>query len=156
VGASSTGESGGKYLDSAGEKPAFRDELLAEIRRLVEVEKLSIKAVSERCDLALTTVRRVCRTLGVGRYSTNSPSNARPARSSQVPFGWLLENGVLIENPLETKWVKAAWELRQGGQSYRAIANYFQDQGVPSKNGGKWHAKTIWQILEFNKDNCQD
>jgi hypothetical protein len=73
-----------------------------------------------------------------------------------VPFGWLLTNGVLVENPLEMKWVKTAWELRHSGQSYRAIANYFQNQGVPAKNGGKWHAKTIWQILEFNKDDCQD
>ena len=146
---------GGEYLDSAGEKPVFRDEVVAEIRRLIEVEKLPIKAVSERCDLALTTVRRVCRTLGLGRYSTNIPSNVRPALSSQVPFGWLLENGVLVENPLEMKWVKAAWELRQGGQSYQAIANYFQEQGVPSKNGGKWHAKTIWQVLKFNSDICQ-
>ena len=147
---------GGEYLDNAGEKPVFRDEVVAEIRRLIEVEKLSIKAVSERCNLSLTPVRRICRTLGLGRYSTDLPSNTRPARSSQVPFGWLLKDGVLIENPLEMKWVKTAWELRQGGQSFRAIANYFQDQAVPSKNGGKWHAKTIWQILEFNRDDGQD
>lgn len=48
----------GKYLDNTGEKPILRDELLTEIRRLVEVEKLSIKAVSEKCKLSLTTVKK--------------------------------------------------------------------------------------------------
>jgi hypothetical protein len=72
--------------------------------------------------------------------------------SSQVPFGWDVEQGILRENPAEMKWVSKARELRRVGESYRAIARYFEKHQVPTKNGGRWHGKTIIQILEFNSE----
>ena len=100
--------------------------------------------------MSLTTVRRICRTLGLGRYAPGARRNGALSRSSQVPFGWTAKQGVLREAPAEMKWVRTARAMRTKGQSYHAIARHYNERGVPTKNGGRWHAKTIYQILDFN------
>ncbi len=85
---------------------------IAEIERLFRVEKLPLEAISEKLKVSLTTVRRVCRTLGLGRYGFGEDDRSFIARSSQTPFGWNVEQGILRVNPTEMKWVNKARELR--------------------------------------------
>jgi len=67
-----------------------------------------------------------------------------------VPFGWNVAGGVLSPAPTEMKWVQVAQKMRREGASLHEIARTFNAQQVPTKNGGRWHAKTTSQILDFN------
>ena len=125
-------------------------ELKAKLKRLLGREKCSLKQAAAEVGVSVTTVRRICRTLGLGRYAPGARRKGALSQSSQVPFGWVSDQGVLREAPAEMKWVRVAREMRAKGESYHAIARHYNELGVPTKNGGRWHAKTIYQILDFN------
>lgn len=97
-----------------------------------------------------TTVRRICRTLGIGRYNDQIPSELR-SNSSQQPYGWKSINGVLEKEPREWRCVELMFKLRSQGLSLHKIAAELTHRKVPTKNGGKWFAKSISQILKFNE-----
>ena len=125
-------------------------ELKMKLKQLLEGEKHSLEQAAAEVGISVTTVRRIVRTLELGRYAPESRRKGVLSRSSQVPFGWASEQGMLHEDPAEMKWVRVARDLRAQGQSYHDISRYFHERGVPTKNGGRWHAKTISQILDFN------
>lgn len=97
-----------------------------------------------------TTVRRICRTLKIGRYNDQIPSEHR-SNSSQQPYGWKSINGVLEKEPNEWRCVELMYQLRSQGLSLHKIAAELSHRKVPTKNGGKWFAKSISQILKFNE-----
>lgn len=68
----------------------------------------------------------------------------------QTPYGWKRELGRLVPHVAEQKLVARMVEARHAGLSLHAIARAFNEEKVPSKNGGRWHAKSISQILECN------
>lgn len=121
-----------------------------ELERLLVKENLSFGEVAKRLELSVITVRRWCRTLKIGRYAQKTKKVRPLSASSQVPFGWTQIQGVLQKDQKEMRWVELARKMRLRGESYHSIARHFQSRGVSTKNGGKWHAKTISQILEFN------
>ncbi|MEO7163041.1 MAG: recombinase family protein [Bdellovibrionia bacterium] len=126
-------------------------DLTAKIEQLLRSEKYSLEQVAQEVGISLTTVRRIGRTLGLGRHSLAAQqAGALFSCSSQTPFGWTVEQGVLREAPEEMKWVHLAKEMRAVGKSFRGIARFFTEKGVPIKNGGRWHGKTVIQILNFN------
>jgi hypothetical protein len=92
----------------------------------------------------------VCRTLHLGVYgkrvSVESPN--RLSRSSQAPYGWDVVQGELVANPEEQQWILKMMEM-SAEQSLHAIAKFLGQSCAPTKNGGKWHAKTLSQILNF-------
>ena len=97
----------------------------------------------------MTTVRRVCRTLKLGRYELKKPGAITP-RSSQIPYGWRRDGGGLCHHPEEWSLVLEMKWLRERGLSLHKIAAKLNDDGVPTKNKRRWHAKSVSQILEFN------
>lgn len=127
-----------------------RDELRGHIKDLIEGEHLSLEEVSELLGVALTTVRRACRTLKIGPNGIQ-PTGSISSRSSQTPFGWTLFYGHLQTNKEEWKWVLKIHFMRQSGYSLHKIAAFLCERNVPTKNGGRWFAKTVSQILEFNR-----
>ncbi|MBI2606461.1 MAG: recombinase family protein [Deltaproteobacteria bacterium] len=139
-----------KSLESKEKDAISNIELRAKLERLLSRKKRSLEQAAAEVGVSVTTVRRVCRTLGLGRYAPSARRKGVLSRSSQVPFGWVAEHGVLREAPSEMKWVRAARNMRAKRKSYHAIARHFQERGVPTKNGGRWHAKTIYQIFNFN------
>jgi len=65
-----------------------------------------------------------------------------------VPFGYDEVNGRLIKVDKEIKIVKRIIRKHQQGISLRDIANKLNDTGVSTKQGGKWHASTIRQVIK--------
>jgi hypothetical protein len=55
----------------------------------------------------------------------------------------LFARGLLEPNTEEMKTVKRVLARKPGGKSYQKIAARLNEQGVVSKNGGKWHPKTV-------------
>ncbi len=37
--------------------------------------------------------------------------------------------------------------MRRGGMSYVRIANWLNGEGLPSKQGGRWHAMSVRSVL---------
>jgi hypothetical protein len=50
----------------------------------------------------------------------------------------------------EQKVIARMAEARRTGLSLHAIARALTAEGLPTKNGGRWHAKSVSQILECN------
>jgi hypothetical protein len=119
---------------------------------LIDEKKLSMKVAAARLKMPLTTVRRLCRTLQIGRFSPDI-DKSKLSTASQIPYGWSIEpNGVLVENAEEMKWISVMGEMRQDGKSLRDRAKFLKSNGVKTKNRGQWHAKTISLILKRNID----
>lgn len=110
---------------------------------------MPVSEIASELGVSVTTVRRACRTLKIGRYVPCSSGIV--SRSSQAPFGWDIVHGQLVRNQMEWSWVEKAWNLRTQEVSLQKIANFLAEQKVPTKNGGRWFAKTVSQILKFNK-----
>lgn len=124
--------------------------LEALVRECIEAKKLSFTDTVLELGVSPTTVRRICRTLKIGRYSDQIPLERR-SNSSQQPYGWKSVNGILEKEPSEWQCVKLMHQLREQGMSLHKIAAELTDRKIPTKNGGRWFAKSISQILKFNE-----
>jgi len=65
-----------------------------------------------------------------------------------VPFGYDCNNGSLSPNPDEVVIVQKMIALRKRGRSYQKIAAHLNAKEIPSKNGGRWHPKTVMGVLK--------
>lgn len=133
-----------------GNLPLSKHELAIKIKEAFEVEKLSFVEVVLGFGVSPTTVRRICRTLKIGRYSDQIPSELR-SNSSQQPYGWKSVNGILEKDPTEWRCVELMFQFRNQGLSLHKIAAELTHRKIPTKNGGRWFAKSISQILKFNE-----
>ena len=130
--------------------PKSKADIQREVADLIKGEKLGLEAIAERLKISLTTVRRICRTLKLGPYRKDLVGSLK-SKSSQTPFGWVSTHGRLTQHPKEWKWVRIIFSLRADGKSLSEVVDYLNQHAVPTKNGGKWHRKTISQIIQFNK-----
>lgn len=132
--------------------PVSKQKLGELIRECVEVKKMRITDTVVYLGVSSTTVLRICRTLKIGRYRDQIPGEIR-ANSSQVPFGWNSVNGFLEKNPDEWRCVEMMFKFRKEGKSLHWIASKLTLMGVKTKNGRKWYAKTVSQILNSNESH---
>ena len=66
----------------------------------------------------------------------------------KIPYGYRREAGKLVVNRVERENLESMKELREEGNSYGKITEYFNAQEIPTrKKGGKWHASTVRTIL---------
>ena len=66
-----------------------------------------------------------------------------------MPYGWTLgADGVNLE-PCESEQraILAAVELRESGLSLRKVGAELEAAGLLPRSGGKWHAKTVRDLL---------
>lgn len=139
-----------KHKKSKDKVPVTQQRFYELVRLCIEIKKMSFTDTVLYLGVSPTTVRRVCRTLKIGRYREQVPSDI-PSKSSQIPFGWNSVNGFLEKNPEERRCVEMMFKFREEGKSLHWIAAEMTRRGIKTKNGGKWHAKTVSQILELNK-----
>lgn len=69
-------------------------------------------------------------------------------RSPVIPYGHAWLEGTLVVEPREYKIVLKVMSLWQSGKSLTAIADYLNDQGVPTRMGGKWFHCTVGAIIK--------
>lgn len=139
-----------KSAPRKGNRLLSKEEFERELRVLIEVKMHSIPTAAKLLGQPLTTVRRICRTLGISSYA-KVDRNGRKSRSSQVPYGWINVGGHLHPNRTEVRWIQYMRKLRSEGMSYTAIGSRLNALRVPTKNGRQWHARTIWKILKSAK-----
>jgi len=66
---------------------------------------------------------------------------------AQLPFGFDREGEVLLPNLYELETVLEMRNRRATGHTLREIASWLNKEQIPAKNGGRWHASTVRQIL---------
>ena len=62
-------------------------------------------------------------------------------------YDYIVGEGILEINELESMYVKKIYEWYLEGNSMRSIAIKLMDKNVPTKRGGKWNQATIQSIL---------
>lgn len=72
-----------------------------------------------------------------GGYAFGSPA-----------YGYQAVNKELVEDPGEMATLEAMLKWRAEGLGVRGIAARLNDQGVPSKRGGRWHPTTVARALD--------
>lgn len=65
-----------------------------------------------------------------------------------TPFGFERVGDTLQEKPEEQEIIAQIFAWREAGWSLRKIAEELNKRGVPTKQGGQWHASTVKYILE--------
>ncbi len=64
---------------------------------------------------------------------------------AKAPFGYSYENGELIINHIEAKWVKYIFDnYKTKGQ--KTIATSLNDMGVKSPNGNTWRSNVVYMV----------
>ena len=73
-----------------------------------------------------------------------APGNYTKNRKTIIErFGFRKVDGKLVPHPDESKVIERIIKLRQQGVGSSKIAKIFNEEGVPTKTGKKWHDKTI-------------
>ncbi|MGK5081662.1 recombinase family protein [Bdellovibrionota bacterium FG-1] len=117
-----------------------------QIPALYVQERLSLKQISARLGVSRDLVRETLKRAKVKVQSTRRALDM----TGQTPFGWKREKGRLVPHVAEQKLIARMVEGRRSKLSLHAIARAFSAENVQTKNGGRWHAKSISQILECN------
>lgn len=69
-----------------------------------------------------------------------------------APYGYRVENHNLVIIPEEAEIVKKVFELKDGqGYTYQRVCDYFNENGIPTRNGGKYQISTVQYIYERKK-----
>lgn len=76
------------------------------------------------------------------------PVGSNQKRKRGLGYGERVKKRNVIEHKRESEAIRKMIELRDKGYSYRKIAEILNTMKVPTKTGkGRWHGKTIHQIL---------
>jgi DNA invertase Pin-like site-specific DNA recombinase len=99
---------------------------------LMSVSQWEREAISERTEQAL------------------QHKKANGERVGSIPYGYTLaEDGeTLEEDPAEQEVIEAVKDYREGGLSYRAIADRLEEEGFTNREGNRFNPKTIGSILK--------
>ena len=68
-------------------------------------------------------------------------------QGGQVPFGYVVERGRLVPEPVEQSIIQRMKYLRASGSSLRAIAATLEEEGHRPRSGGHWHPSQVQRIL---------
>jgi len=64
-----------------------------------------------------------------------------------TPFGYDREDDDLVANEYEQELIAWMLERREDAWGWKRIANGLNDQDIPSKRGGKWHANAVRGVV---------
>ena len=89
-----------------------------------------------------TAIKEQIRELGLER----SPD--AKVLTGQVPFGWKLRNGQLVEHKGELEAVAMMRSLQAEGRSLRQICAALDTAGIKTKRGRAWKPASVMKILK--------
>lgn len=102
----------------------------------------SLVDVSKITGVASTTIFN---TMKRNRLKRRSPQEAR---KTNPPFGYSWLSGKLVVNPVEYKTVQLIRDLHEYGMRPYHIEKHLNKQKIPTRNGGKWFARIITNIIQ--------
>mgnify|MGYP000589020180 CR=1 FL=1 len=124
----------------------------------LEKRGVDLVSLSERIDTTSAAGRMIFRMLAVlGEFEREQVAErtknalaykkASGEKYSPVPYGYKEIDGRLHEVQAEADIVTQVLAMREGGQSYRKIAGYLNENGIKGKRGGDWHASTVRYLI---------
>lgn len=130
-------EAGVKFV--AADNPAANE---LTIHVLAAVAQAEAKAISERTKTALQAYKARGGKLGGSRPECRNLTAEARKRGARAAGAAVNRNAHAAYAFLYPK--VAAW--RQAGQSYQQIADNLNEQGIPTRRGGKWNAMTVLRV----------
>ncbi len=132
---------------------------LEDVIDLAEQYGIKLANVGGDIDLSTPQGRMTARIKGsVARHETDQlkrrvrrkmEENAAAGRPhGLVPFGFIREDGRDLPDPETAPLIREAAKRVLAGDSIRAVAASWNDQGIPAPRGGRWTSQTIKQILK--------
>lgn len=121
--------------------PSIKSRIIKKCVPLYE-KGYSLAQTSEITGVASTSIFKVMKTLKRKRRSSQK------ARKTNPPFGYSWLSGKLVINPVEYKTILLIRDLHESGMLPYQIEKYLNEQKVPTRNGGKWFARIITNIIE--------
>lgn len=73
---------------------------------------------------------------------------SKPHHRGKAPFGWVLEDSWLVEEPQEQSVILLIVMLREQGLSYRQIVYTLNEMKVKTKHDCHWAAETVRKIYK--------
>jgi site-specific DNA recombinase len=132
---------------------------LMELLELFDKHKVAFVSVQESVDTSSSMGRFVYTLLGavaeleratIADRTTLALTHKRREGKmySREPFGWREgSDKKLVPVAAEQKALSAAKKMRDEGQSFQAIADFFTKLGIEPKGKGKWYAASARQVL---------
>jgi site-specific DNA recombinase len=68
--------------------------------------------------------------------------------TNKTPYGFQVQDGMLIEAPTEVAVIRDIREARAQGKSLAAVASQLNAKGVPTKEGKQWASATVHYLLK--------
>ena len=115
-------------------------------------------SLSERIDTTSAAGKMVFRLLAVLNEFERDQISERTAAAlrhkkqqhraySPTPYGYDRVGDMLILNEQEQDVLRRIGSLRVQGRSLRQIADAFNEERIPAKNGGKWYPSAVRSVL---------
>lgn len=116
------------------------------LREMYLEKQLSTRQIAGEICSARSTVKEALRQFGI---PIRPEDEARKLSKGQLAYGERLVCGKIVPHKSELKFLQKILDLRKSGATYDAIAEWLNDQGVPTKNGAKsWQRPTIFKIVK--------
>lgn len=128
--------------------------------RLCKKHDVALVSVSESLDTSSAAGRMVLNIMttvaqwereAIGERTKTVLQHKREQRrvySAHVPFGWTRIDDTLVQSTAEQAVLGKIRARRAKGQSYRTIAAWLNESGVPARQGGKqWYGASVDRVL---------
>ncbi len=112
-------------------QPTIADEFAAGLMAYVEGHRAQQESAAKSASVKRGLAQRAAKGLPNGR----------------LPYGYTSKGGEMVPDPLSAHVVARVFEEFVAGESQSEIARQLDAEGIPSKNGGRWHQGTIRQML---------
>ena len=116
---------------------------LREIERQTGFAKSSIRDVFNRAGLPMRKQKK-------GKCSKLKMPDAMT--SGTISFGFAYLEGRLVKHPTEYKLVLKIYKLWTSGMSCQAIADYLNNQNIPTRRGKRWGKSVILRIIKRHEE----
>lgn len=112
----------------------------------------SLREIEEKTGFAKTSIREALTARGYTlRCACKGPKSKSPRtprmRSPVLPYGYDWLDGKLVVDPKEYRIVQKILRLWRKGQSARVIAEYLNQQQIPSRMAKRWFHSAVNRII---------
>jgi hypothetical protein len=114
---------------------------------------MSTQEVAEKINVAASTIHKYLR---IHNIPLRGPGES-PRQKMTLGYGYRLDGRFEVIHKGEQKNIYFMKKLRDRGYSYWRIADIFNERQVPTKTRkGRWHARSIKQILDRHEQKAEE
>lgn len=113
----------------------------------------SLREIEEKTGFAKTSIREALTSRGYTlRRATKGPrqksQRSAQMRSPVLPYGYDWLDGNLVVDPKEYRVVQKILQLWRDGKSERLIADFLNQQNIPTRLGKRWFHSSVNSVIK--------